>query len=84
MDVNNKDSWIEVHDRMKFKSSSVRWHVPHYGFLFIDIIYIQAPFEVATDNSGVKVLWVSSNKRYQLEQIKNCFKDCCLGWGIRT
>ena len=56
MDVNNKDSWIEVHDPMKFKSSLVRLHVPHYGILFMDIIYIQAPFEVATDNSGVKVL----------------------------
>ena len=57
MDVNNKDSWIEVHDPMKFKSSLVRLYVPlpHYGLLFMDIIYIQAPFEVATDNSGVKV-----------------------------
>ena len=55
MDVNNKDSWIEVHDPMKFKSSLVRLPVPNYGLLFMDTIYIQAPFEVATDNSGVKV-----------------------------
>ena len=37
MDVNNKDSWIEVHDPMKFKSSLVRLYVPlpHYGLLFM-------------------------------------------------